>query len=701
MTLEFEEYTLIHDSNNVYQVMKIRGTVKFSYGWPQNQTNPAFRDRLITLDNKKPCIMIGRNGSGKTLASKILQCSRNLFLGTENSFYENLKKIKQIGLDWIEVELNIPFVQITDDGYGVQLNEKIAWDIVEDGSEDIWLSSLGYGQYTELWDSESHSFRTSLILKVRVCNLQSEPSMQFWYHLESKGTLSVINNDDDPESFFIEEFDEPEWHRSFSSVIRSEIQHVESIYLMNKRDKEKERDTYNLWVRLIVSFMASPDGNIDSIRRIYQDQFRYIRDDLNQQCMTNGIGNPEVADDDMDSFDPGDKESNMNNIIIHSFEKLFPEINISDVNRVAPKLEKWKKDLLEELILLRKQIAESLEIEKFGLGLSMLLEILGDLEELRPRIPIRDMRKSVELSTLKSEYLDGFLKEHEETQDQLFDEYKHVEPWLKLIPLYIQQRVPKSADLEKIGTKSMEFSLEVVEIKEHLGFVKEILVTIDECFPNFEQFKKSENKYEVLIESITKFQNSGRVGEMYHHGIKKGLSGKIRSRNIRNPRIKARYLESTDKEYLLLQEELSRLVPRYMILFWFAFEMDPVIIGLFETYVKMFDSRQTPSLDNISTNQSWSEFLHIIENTESLPSGFKHLLSLVMGVTNSDKRCIYFIDEPEISLHIDWQRKLVEHLRFLLDESREASMLLIATHSPDIIQSHLDDVIDFSVNLNN
>ena len=63
-----------------------------SYGWPDGESNPAFRDRSLSLDSKKPCIMVGRNGSGKTLASNILGHARNIIFGDFES-YQSLSLI--------------------------------------------------------------------------------------------------------------------------------------------------------------------------------------------------------------------------------------------------------------------------------------------------------------------------------------------------------------------------------------------------------------------------------------------------------------------------------------------------------------------------------------------------------------------------------------------------------------------------------
>ena len=48
-----------------------------------------------------------------------------------------------------------------------------------------------------------------------------------------------------------------------------------------------------------------------------------------------------------------------------------------------------------------------------------------------------------------------------------------------------------------------------------------------------------------------------------------------------------------------------------------------------------------------------------------LPSGIENLAYLIETVRNTTNSII-FIDEPEISLHIDWQAKIVEVLRLQL-----------------------------------
>jgi hypothetical protein len=72
----------------------------------------------------------------------------------------------------------------------------------------------------------------------------------------------------------------------------------------------------------------------------------------------------------------------------------------------------------------------------------------------------------------------------------------------------------------------------------------------------------------------------------------------------------------------------------------------------------------------------------------SLSSGEKQILRLLIE-TLSDHQNSTIIDEPELSLHVDWQHELVADLRDL----KPSSQLIIATHSPEIMARVPDDNI--------
>lgn len=78
-----------------------------------------------------------------------------------------------------------------------------------------------------------------------------------------------------------------------------------------------------------------------------------------------------------------------------------------------------------------------------------------------------------------------------------------------------------------------------------------------------------------------------------------------------------------------------------------------------------------------------------ILHTENLSSGEKQLLILLSETLLQNKyNWIYIADEPELSLHVDWQEKLVSNIRKL----NSAVQIIFATHSPDVVGRYQDKV---------
>ena len=74
-----------------------------------------------------------------------------------------------------------------------------------------------------------------------------------------------------------------------------------------------------------------------------------------------------------------------------------------------------------------------------------------------------------------------------------------------------------------------------------------------------------------------------------------------------------------------------------------------------------------------------------------LSSGEKQLLIFLTEIfLNGSKFTTFIADEPELSLHIDWQRELINSIRIL----NRNSQIIIATHSPDIVAYHQDKIIN-------
>ena len=81
---------------------------------------------------------------------------------------------------------------------------------------------------------------------------------------------------------------------------------------------------------------------------------------------------------------------------------------------------------------------------------------------------------------------------------------------------------------------------------------------------------------------------------------------------------------------------------------------------------------------------------------EDLSSGEKHDFILFYELLfKSDERSIFLIDEPEISLHVAWQ---VEYVKIIEDICGINNMqIIIATHSPDIVNDREDLLISLEL----
>ncbi len=78
-------------------------------------------------------------------------------------------------------------------------------------------------------------------------------------------------------------------------------------------------------------------------------------------------------------------------------------------------------------------------------------------------------------------------------------------------------------------------------------------------------------------------------------------------------------------------------------------------------------------------------------NSNQLSSGEKQILILLtQALLWEANPVVYMVDEPELSLHISWQEKLINSLLKLGGEIQ----IIAATHSPDIVSKFGDNVIN-------
>lgn len=75
----------------------------------------------------------------------------------------------------------------------------------------------------------------------------------------------------------------------------------------------------------------------------------------------------------------------------------------------------------------------------------------------------------------------------------------------------------------------------------------------------------------------------------------------------------------------------------------------------------------------------------------SLSSGEKQLLIiLIETLLQNQKKYIFLMDEPELSLHIEWQREIIPAIMKLNPNAQ----IIAATHSPEVASKYSDAIFD-------
>lgn len=78
---------------------------------------------------------------------------------------------------------------------------------------------------------------------------------------------------------------------------------------------------------------------------------------------------------------------------------------------------------------------------------------------------------------------------------------------------------------------------------------------------------------------------------------------------------------------------------------------------------------------------------------EHLSMGEKQILLLLLMVSNTDQQpCIFLMDEPDLSMHIDWKEILVKELHSLNPNMQ----IILTTHAPSVITGWHDRVQEVS-----
>ncbi|MCG8524420.1 MAG: ATP-binding protein [Pseudomonadales bacterium] len=182
----------------------------------------------------------------------------------------------------------------------------------------------------------------------------------------------------------------------------------------------------------------------------------------------------------------------------------------------------------------------------------------------------------------------------------------------------------------------------------------------------FSQFNLDEKKYSSRVENH--FSTLTKATQRVHEGG--GLSHIDVAAIILNDRIDS------------IIEDWNALVEKRTLIFAPRETFLRIINGLMQRKTFYIDERNELKVVTQSGKDLPLKFLS---------SGEKQLL-IVLGeaLLQRKKTCVYIADEPELSLHVNWQESLVDNLLSLNPQAQ----IVFATHSPDVVSRFGDKVFD-------
>lgn len=121
------------------------------------------------------------------------------------------------------------------------------------------------------------------------------------------------------------------------------------------------------------------------------------------------------------------------------------------------------------------------------------------------------------------------------------------------------------------------------------------------------------------------------------------------------------------------------------------------LISKLDLFTKIINNRLTFKHIRITSDNGFE----VVDNDNpkkvlqlnQLSSGEKQEIVLFYNlIFETKEKLLLLIDEPEISLHITWQKKFLDDL---LEVSKQTDVqVIVATHSPQVVSNHLDIQID-------
>lgn len=224
-----------------------------------------------------------------------------------------------------------------------------------------------------------------------------------------------------------------------------------------------------------------------------------------------------------------------------------------------------------------------------------------------------------------------------------------------------------STDLKQIIVKTKENYQELIE-KTKNNFPQEFL-KLKEPTMNYQDFVDAYQKYMGKTKALTEY----------------GLLEKDDSVLLDDI--------LSEKEYLENKQGKSNFLSLYVERYSAALDVFRNLYRNMKLFRSIINSRNEGTKKHLEYSRLGFEYYNNEQKIElqCLSSGEKNDFIMFFDlIFRTNSGTIILIDEPEISLHINWQEKYIHNIVAALDGRN--CQVIISTHSPDIISTHDDKV---------
>lgn len=237
-------------------------------------------------------------------------------------------------------------------------------------------------------------------------------------------------------------------------------------------------------------------------------------------------------------------------------------------------------------------------------------------------------------------------------------------------------------------------SLDDTENKQEDSFIKSILFMNESLsssekgdfeadFDNLDSFSQEINidksLYSLLIEFSVQSRVERKINEIYEDLIKK-----ISNKDFYS--IKEALKENSEIDELLKLEKIKKEINSSKN----NLKDKPIntFMSILNSFFKETQREFFINKDGfLNLRCNYPDNKHLIIEWHSLSMGEKNLLTLLLLVfLNREKEVLFLLDEPDLSMHISWQKRFIKTIAHLSPKSK----FIISTHSPAMIDNSLD-----------